>query len=277
MAPEGSVSEARIEAPTLSIAALDMATQAPDARVGAAALKLCEVTKRFGAVAALDRLTFDVRRGEIHGLIGPNGAGKTTAVNIATGVYRPSSGSVWLDGADVTRVPSHRRAAKGLARSFQGARLFDQLDVRTNLTIAVEQRRACAAQSASRADIHAEVDELLDEARLTAVAATMAGQLPYGVRKQVEVIRSCAFASTALLLDEPTAGLGPDDIDQVLGLMASHRARLAILIIEHDMEVIMSLCDRVTVIDAGRWLMTGTPAEVQASQDVVAAYLGADE
>jgi branched-chain amino acid transport system ATP-binding protein len=241
------------------------------------ALNLRSVSKQFGALVALDNLSFDVQRGEIHGLIGPNGAGKTTAVNIATGFYRPSSGSVWLDGVDVTHMPIHRRAAKGLGRSFQGARLFDQLDVRTNIRISVEQRRKCIGQSESKADIRSEVEQLLEESKLTSVAGTLIGRLPYGLRKQVEVIRSCAFASSVLLLDEPTAGLGPDDIERMLGVMANHRARLGILIIEHDMEVIMSLCDRVTVIDAGRWLTTGKPAEVQENPEVIAAYLGTDE
>ena len=241
------------------------------------ALNLRSVSKRFGALVALDELSFDVERGEIHGLIGPNGAGKTTAVNIATGFLRPSSGSVWLDGADVTHMPIHRRAAKGLGRSFQGARLFDQLDVRTNIRISIEQRRKCIGQPQSKAEISSEVEQLLEESKLTAVAATLIGRLPYGLRKQVEVIRSCAFASSVLLLDEPTAGLGPDDIERVLGVMTNHRARLGILIIEHDMEVIMSLCDRVTVIDAGRWLMTGKPVEVQRNPGVIAAYLGTDD
>jgi branched-chain amino acid transport system ATP-binding protein len=240
-------------------------------------LNLRSVSKQFGALVALDNLSFDVQRGEIHGLIGPNGAGKTTAVNIATGFLRPSSGSVWLDGVDVTHMPIHRRAAKGLGRSFQGARLFDQMDVRTNIRISIEQRRKCIGQSESKADIRSEVDQLLEESKLTPVAGTLIGRLPYGQRKQVEVIRSCAFASSVLLLDEPTAGLGPDDIERVLGVMTNHRARLGILIIEHDMEVIMSLCDRVTVIDAGRWLMTGKPAEVQENPEVIAAYLGTDE
>ena len=254
-----------------------MAANATHGSASNHALQLRAVSKRFGALAALDDLSFDVRCGEIHGLIGPNGAGKTTAVNIATGFYRPSSGAVWLDGIDVTRMPTYKRAAKGLGRSFQGARLFDQLDVQTNIRISIEQRRKCIAQPGSRAEIRADVERLLEESKLAPVAGTIAGRLPYGLRKQVEVVRSCAFASSVLLLDEPTAGLDPEDIDQLLSLMTSHRARLGILIIEHDMEVIMSLCDRVTVIDAGRWLMTGKPAEVQENPAVIAAYLGTDE
>lgn len=241
-----------------------------------AALRLESVCKRFGALNALDNLSFNVRRGEIHGLIGPNGAGKTTAVNIATGYYPPTDGSVFMDGADVTHLPTYRRAARGLARSFQGARLFDKLDVLTNLQISIEQRRRCVGRQDGEAGLREEIDRVLAETNLTAVAKATVGNLPYGVRKQIEVARSCAFATTVLLLDEPTAGLSADEIRPLLSVLTRHRARLAILVIEHDMEVIMSLCDRITVLDAGNWLMTGTPAEVQRNPQVIAAYLGTD-
>ena len=240
-------------------------------------LKLSAITKRFGALVALDELSVEVRSGEVHGLIGPNGSGKTTAINIATGYYRPSSGTVWLNDRDVTDLPPHARAASGLGRSFQGARLFDQLDLRTNLRIAIEQRRRCLGQPANGASDGAEVAALLEQSHLSSFASTAVGRLPYGLRKQIELIRSCAFASSVLLLDEPTAGLSAEEVDRVLGIMTHHRSRLAILIVEHDMEVIMSVCDRITVIDAGRRLMTGTPAEVQRSPEVIAAYLGTDE
>lgn len=245
-----------------------------DARSG---LSLQGISKQFGAIAALTELSMEIGRGEIHGLIGPNGAGKTTAVNVATGIYRPSAGSVLLDGADVTSMCAHRRATRGLGRSFQGARLFDGLDVETNIRVSVEQRRKHQRQSCAKGDVFTEVGRLMEEAHLTPVARRDARSLPYGIRKQVEIVRSCAFASCALLLDEPTSGLSPEEIDRVLGIIRRHHARLAVLIIEHDMEVIMSMCDRVTVIDAGRWLMTGTPAEVQQDQEVIRAYLGSDE
>lgn len=240
-------------------------------------LSLRGVGKRFGTIWALTDLNIDIRRGEIHGLIGPNGAGKTTVINVATGIYQPTSGSIVLGGTDVTRMPTHLRARHGLGRSFQGARLFDKLDVRTNIRISVEQRRRYAGESTASAPVLADVETLMRQTSLDAVASREVGSLPYGIRKQVELARSCGFASRALLLDEPTAGLAPDEIDRVLTIIRSNRDRLAILIVEHDMEVIMSMCDRITVIDAGKTLMTGTPAEVQHDPDVVSAYLGVDE
>jgi branched-chain amino acid transport system ATP-binding protein len=239
-------------------------------------LHMRAVSKRFAALTVLNDVSFAVLPGEIHGLIGPNGAGKTTAVNIATGFYPPTRGSVLLNGIDVTRMPIHERAAMGLGRSFQGARLFDKLDVRTNIRLSIEQRAKCARTHHDAKRVRDQVDDVLAEAGLDSVAATLAGYLPYGMRKQVEVARSCAFATSVLLLDEPTSGLSADDIARVLALVTSHRARLGILVIEHDMDVIMSLCDRITVIDAGNWLMTGTPAEVRRNPDVIAAYLGTE-
>lgn len=239
-------------------------------------LGLSGISKTFGALRVLSNLSIDIPAGEIHGLIGPNGAGKTTVINIATGVYKPTSGTVTLGGTDVTRLPPHRRAARGLGRSFQGARLFDKLDVRTNIHIAVEQQRKHAGRSAPAAEVAEVTDRLMGQGGLAHAAREIVADLPYGVRKQVEIVRSCAFATRALLLDEPTAGLAPDEIDRILGIIRSNRTRLAILIVEHDMEVIMSMCDRITVIDAGRTLMTGTPDEVRQNPEVIAAYLGSD-
>lgn len=232
------------------------------------------VSKTFGALVAIQDLSFDVERGELHGLIGPNGAGKTTAVNIATGFYRPSSGSVWLRDKDVTEESAHHRARSGLARTFQGSRLFGELDVFTNLQIAVEQRRRANDELGSSTVIRSEVEEALDTARLSDIAYTFAKNLSYGQKKQLEIARACALARCVLFLDEPTAGLSDDEIERSLQLVLRHRSRLAILVIEHNMDVIMSLCDRITVIDAGRMLMTGTPVEVQNDPRVISAYLG---
>ena len=238
------------------------------------ALTLRGVSKRFGGVAALTDLALDVPRGEIHGLIGPNGAGKTTAINIATGFYAPDQGSVWMFDREVTRLPPTERASLGFARTFQSARVFGNLDVRTNLAIAVEQRRRCEGAARGAREVDREVDGILDAAGLGAYAGEPGRLLPYGRQKQLEIFRATAFARSVLLLDEPAAGLSDAEIEAVLAHVLAQRGRLAILLVEHNMDVVMSTCDRVTVIDAGRWIATGAPAAVQRDPDVVAAYLG---
>jgi branched-chain amino acid transport system ATP-binding protein len=239
-----------------------------------AALSLRRVSRSFGGIAAVQDLAIDIASGEIHGLIGPNGAGKTTAINIATGFYRPDHGSVWMFDREVSGLPPHRRAALGLGRTFQAARPFGGVDVQTNLAIAVEQRLRCEGRSAARSQVRREVESLLESVGLSPQAEEPARLLPYGRQKLLEILRALAFARSVLLLDEPAAGLSETEIETVLQLVARHRSRLAVLIVEHNMDVVMSTCDRVTVIDAGRHLATGTPAEVQADPAVAAAYLG---
>jgi ABC-type branched-subunit amino acid transport system ATPase component len=233
------------------------------------------VSKSFGGIAALQDLAIDIPTGEIHGLIGPNGAGKTTAINVATGFYRPDGGSVWMFDRDVSRLAPQERGALGFSRTFQNARPFGNLDVRTNLLIAVEQRRRNDGKSTARAELNREVDEWLEAAGLLPSADEQAKLLPYGLQKQLEITRALSFARSVLLLDEPAAGLSDSEIENILALVTRHRKGLAVLLVEHNMDVVMSHCDRVTVIDAGRRLATGTPAAVQSDPAVIAAYLGA--
>ena len=237
-------------------------------------LTLSDIRMSFGGVTVIDGLSLDVYRGEIHGLIGPNGAGKTTAINIATGIYVPRHGKVLIEGREVTAMPPHRRSRQGLSRTFQGGRPFGAMTVRENVQTALERRRRCLPARSGTAAPPLDAERLLAEIGILEIANLPAANLPYGKQKQLEIARALAFATSCLLLDEPTAGLSSGEIDLVLQVITRHRERLGILLIEHDMDVVMSLCDRITVLDAGRWLTTGTPAEVQRNPDVVSAYLG---
>lgn len=240
----------------------------------APSLALKGISKHFGGVMVLEDLNFDVVKGRVHGLIGPNGAGKTTAINIATGHYRPDAGSVFIEDQDVTQLATHARAAKGLGRTFQRGMLFGKLNVRTNLRIAVEQRRRSHSQSLTRENVDSDVEEVISASGLSDVADETVAQLPFGFQKRVEMARAAAFAQSVLLLDEPTAGLSGKEIEVALSFVLSNSERLAILIIEHNMDVVMSICHSITVIDAGRQIATGTPEEIQRDQGVIDAYLG---
>jgi len=239
-----------------------------------AVLTLREISKRFGGNQALQDISLDVPLGQIFGLIGPNGAGKTTVLNIATGLYRPDSGDVLVAGQDVTALKPYERSRKGLSRTFQGGRPFSQLTVRENVQIAIEQRSKIERADAAYRSSVASADELLSDVGLLRDGESPAQSLPYGKQKQLEIARAIAYATSVLLLDEPTSGLSAEEIRLVAAVIARYRHELGILLIEHNMDVVMSLCDQIMVIDAGCWVATGTPAEIQTHPEVLAAYLG---
>jgi len=239
-----------------------------------AVLTLREISKRFGGNQALQDISLDVPLGQIFGLIGPNGAGKTTVLNIATGLYRPDSGDVLVAGQDVTALKPYERSRKGLSRTFQGGRPFSQLTVRENVQIAIEQRSKIERANAAYRSSVASADELLSDVGLLRDGESPAQSLPYGKQKQLEIARAIAYATSVLLLDEPTSGLSAEEIRLVAAVIARYRHELGILLIEHNMDVVMSLCDQIMVIDAGCWVATGTPAEIQTHPEVLAAYLG---
>jgi len=239
-----------------------------------AVLTLREISKRFGGNQALQDISLDVPLGQIFGLIGPNGAGKTTVLNIATGLYRPDSGDVLVAGQDVTALKPYERSRKGLSRTFQGGRPFSQLTVRENVQIAIEQRSKIEKADAAHRSSVASADELLSDVGLLRDGESPAQSLPYGKQKQLEIARAIAYATSVLLLDEPTSGLSAEEIRLVAAVIARYRHELGILLIEHNMDVVMSLCDQIMVIDAGCWVATGTPAEIQTHPEVLAAYLG---
>jgi branched-chain amino acid transport system ATP-binding protein len=250
----------------------DHRRQEVSAQPGAAFLALRDVSIRFGGIAALADVTFDVAPGTITGLIGPNGAGKTTCFNCITGFYRPSSGSIALRGVDVLRLAPHRMSALRVARTFQNLELFRRMSVLDNVAVGA-QARGRAPEAVLRRDAL----EALDYVGLAALRDRPVHELPFGVRKSVELARALAAKPDLLLLDEPAAGLAHDDVERLAQRIRQIRSdfNTTVLMVEHHMQLVMSVSDRIVVLSAGRKLAEGTPAEVRANASVVEAYLGA--
>ncbi|MCK9931343.1 ABC transporter ATP-binding protein [Frankia sp. Mgl5] len=233
-----------------------------------ASLEVRGVTVTFGGHQALARVDLTADPGQVTGLIGPNGAGKSTLFDVVTGLRRPSAGQVLLDGRDVTRLGPSRRARHGLARTFQRLELFGRLSVRDNLLVAAElgpdRRRAARA-----------VTDILGRLDLTAIADQSADSLPTGIGRLVEVGRALAVRPTLLLLDEPAAGQDHDETARFAALLRSLAADGAtVVLVEHDMDLVMDVCDTVHVLDLGRVIAVGPPQEIRRDGAVLAAYLG---
>lgn len=234
-----------------------------------ARLSVRDVSVSFAGVTALAGLSFDLAEGELLGCIGPNGAGKTTAVNVVTGFQRPDTGSVLLDGTDITRVDEAGRARRGVTRTFQAVRLFEHLTVEENIEVAALNR---GGRRAARAHAR-EAIELLG---LQEQAQTPSGRLPYGDQRRLALARCLAMDPKVILMDEPAAGLNDEETVELGEAIRRMRAeyRPSIVLIEHDVALVMRLSDRVLVLVEGSPLMTGTPDEVRDNPDVVSAYLG---
>lgn len=233
-------------------------------------LRASSVSRSFAGVQALRDVTLEVRRGDVLGLIGPNGAGKSTLVNVLSGFDRPTAGAVELEGRDVTRWPAHRRGRRGLARTFQHAHAFGALTVRENVEVAALGVGSSPRRAAQRAA------ELLELLGLADRGDAPAASLPHGDERRLGVARALATNPRFVLMDEPAAGLPEAEVPAFASVVRSVRDDhgVGVLLIDHNMALIMEVCDRIHVLDQGRSLAEGTPAEIRANLDVAAAYLG---
>jgi branched-chain amino acid transport system ATP-binding protein len=250
-----------------------------------ALLEVRDVTKKFGGLAACSGVNLHIDDGELVGLIGPNGAGKTTVFNLLTGVYEPTEGTVSFAGRRINGLKPHRVTALGIARTFQNIRLFRELTVLQNVHVGANLRSETGLVSAlfrtrrqqeddRRVDRRAR--ELLDRLNLGHVVGVRAGQLPYGLQRRLEIARALATAPRLLLLDEPAAGMNPQEKVELMELIRSIRSEfgLTILLIEHDMRVVMGICERIYVLEYGEIIADGRPDAIRRDPRVIAAYLG---
>ena len=231
-------------------------------------LEARDVSRHFGGLRAVDGVDLSLEDRGIHAIIGPNGAGKTTFVSLLCGRLSCSAGTIRFDGEDITSLPAWRRARRGIAYTFQITSIFPRLTVRENLAIAVQ---GCSTR---REDPGPRVTDILARVGLPDRPGEAAGTLPYGHQRLLEVGMGLALAPRLLILDEPTQGLSDSEIDHFCGLVRNIARDAAVLLIEHNMRVVMELADRVTVLDHGRVLSRGAPAQIRSDPAVQAAYLG---
>ena len=259
-------------------------TVTPQAQPSKALLRVENLSREFGGVLAIENLTFTVTQGDIHSIIGPNGAGKTTLFNLITGVYKPSGGTVLFDGATVSGLPPYKLAARGMSRTFQNLQIFFNMTATENVMVGRHLHlngkllpSLFRLPSLVRKDREAKerAAELMASVGLAKYVDAHASSMPYGALKRLEIARALASEPKLLLLDEPAAGLNATEsreIDEVIKKVAE--SGITVILVEHDMKMVMGISHRITALNYGRKLAEGTPAEVAANSDVVAAYLG---
>jgi branched-chain amino acid transport system ATP-binding protein len=243
-------------------------------------LETDRLTKRFGGLAATDECSLEVVAGEIHALIGPNGAGKTTLMAQLAGELRPDSGRILFEGRDITRLPVHRRLAAGIARSFQITTLFPKFTVRENLALAVQARTGHSFDGfgvvADESDLDDGAEETAAQVGLSDALDTVVGALSHGRQRQLELGMALACRPRLLLLDEPMAGTDPEEAQAMGRLILALRPALTCILVEHDMDVVFRLADRISVLVAGRVIASGPAETIRTDPQVIAAYLGAE-
>ena len=244
-------------------------------------LRINKLVKSFGGILATDNLTFKVEPGELHAVIGPNGAGKTTLIEQITGEIEPDSGSIIFDGNDISEVPVHLRSAYGLARSFQITNIFMDMTVWDNVALAVQAHAGHSFhfwKNASKEQILREpAFEYLQQVGLEKRADDVAGNLSHGEHRQLEITMALATRPKMLLLDEPMAGMGPEESKAMVEILQGLKRKLTILLVEHDMDVVFSLADKITVLVYGQSIATDTPEAIRQNPEVRMAYLGEEE
>jgi len=242
-------------------------------------LSVNALIKRFGALVATDAVDLGVGPSEVHALIGPNGAGKSTLLAQIAGEIRPDSGTVFFDDADITGLPPHRRARLRIGRTFQINSSFRSFTVRENVMLAFLAARAVKPWALFHRDreLHATADRILEEVSLADRGDALAGSLPHGVLRQLEIALAIAAEARLLLLDEPLAGVAAGEAAAMIGLLQRLRARCALLLVEHDMDAVFALADRVTVLAEGRVIASGVPSSVALDENVRRVYLGRAE
>jgi len=241
-------------------------------------LRIQNLAKNFGGLRVTDDVTLDVLPGELHAVIGPNGAGKTTLINQISGLLAPDAGRILFGGEDVTRVPVHARAARGLARSFQITSILPRFSVKENVALAVQARSGTSfrffGRVAGEEALNAPAMAALAQVGLSGRADVPAGELSHGEKRALELAIALAMEPKLLLLDEPMAGTGRDETERLIAALRALKGRFTMVLVEHDMDAVFALADRISVLIYGRILASGTPAQVRADPQVVTAYLG---